>query len=243
MDPVVEMTAVNFSYQQHPVLENIQLTISQGDFLGVMGPNGGGKTTLLKIILGLLRPDQGKVRVFGSPPRKGSRQIGYVPQYIHFDATFPITTQGVVLMGLLGPWSLGFWFNPEEKRAAYLAMEATGVSDLALVPFGNLSGGQRQRVLLARALVSNPKLLILDEPTSSVDYHGEEEFYSLLLDLNQEATIVLVSHDLGVISTYVKKVACVNRFLVVHSAAELDREKVGAIYHSPVRILEHHCML
>lgn len=242
MDQVVELCDVGFSYKRFPVLEDIQLHIYQGDFLGIIGPNGGGKTTLLKIILGLLQPDRGQVRVFGTQPGRVSQKMGYVPQHTRFDPVFPITVMGVVLMGLLSPRHLGVWYSRQEKKAAFQAMESTGVSHLSQARFGDLSGGQKQRVLLARALVSNPQLLILDEPMASIDYHCEEQLYSLLQGLNRRVTILLVSHDLGVISTCVNRVACVNRRLVLHSPRDLSKDVVEEFFHRPVPILHHRCM-
>lgn len=243
MNRVVELSQVSFAYGKHVVLDDINLTIKQGDYLGIVGPNGGGKTTLLKIILGFLAPHQGQVKVFGTSPKKSFVTIGYVPQYSTFDPSFPITVMGVVLMGLLKSSHMGIWFCREEKRMAYEAMEYTGIRDLAHRRFGNLSGGQRQRALISRALVSNPSLLLLDEPTASVDSTLEKDIYSLLKDLNKRVTIVLVTHDLGIISSYVQQVACVNRYLVVHSPEDLSQEMMAEVYKSPVRIVKHECML
>lgn len=243
MERVVDLRGVEFSYGGHLVLNDIHLAVDRGDFLGIIGPNGGGKTTLLRIILGLLTPYRGEVRVFGSVPKKAAQKMGYVPQYSLFDPTFPITVIEVVLMGLLRPSHLGVWYSKKEKRAAMAAMEETGVYDLRARHFGRLSGGQRQRVLIARALVSNPLLLLLDEPTASVDHQLEEDIYSLLKEINQDITIILVSHDLGVISSCVNRVACVNQRLVVHSTTDLDRDRVEEIYGRPITIIEHECLL
>lgn len=243
MGGAVELRDVDFSYGGHLVLKDIQLIIERGDFLGIIGPNGGGKTTLLKLILGLLAPHRGEVRVFGSPPKRATQKMGYVPQHTLFDPSFPITVMGVVLMGLLKPSHLGVWYSQKEKMAAMVAMEATGVEDLSSMHFGHLSGGQRQRALIARALVSHPDILLLDEPTASVDHQLEDDIYSLLKEINLETTILLVSHDLGVISTCVNKVACVNQRLVVHPTSQLDRERVEEIYGRPVTIIEHECQI
>lgn len=243
MSKVVELKDVLFSYEGHPVLENINLDILPRDFLGIMGPNGGGKTTLLKLILGLILPHRGEVFVFGSNPRKVTQKIGYVPQYTSIDPTFPITVMDVVLMGLLSATHKGVSFSKEEKQKAYHAMSVTGVVDFVHRRFGTLSLGQRQRVLISRAIVSNPSLLLLDEPTASVDNTLEGDIYSLLQEINRQVTIVLVSHDLGVISTCVNRVACVNRYLVVHPALEMDQDKMAEVYRSPVRILKHECKL
>lgn len=201
------------------MLQQVNLTIRQDDFTAVIGPNGGGKTTLLKLILGLLNPNQGEITVMGGPPGKASSVIGYVPQNIHINNHFPITALDVVLMGTL---------NLKNKQSADVNREAAmttlhrfGMEGAAHKRIGELSGGQRQRVFIARALMTQPQLLLLDEPTASIDTRGQTAFYQFLKQLNQEVAILVVSHDLFVISNYVKSIACVNKGLHFHSQKEI----------------------
>lgn len=218
-NPIVELKNVTFSYNGQPVLEQINLSIKQDDFTAVIGPNGGGKTTLLKLILGLLNPNQGTITVMGGLPRKASSVIGYVPQNIHINNHFPITALDVVLMGAL---NLKSKKNTESNReAAMRTLHRFGMENQAHKRIGELSGGQRQRVFIARALMTQPQLLLLDEPTASIDTSGQTAFYQFLKQLNQEVAILVVSHDLFVISNYVKSIACVNRGLHFHSQEEI----------------------
>lgn len=216
MANVIELHNVSFAYEHRLILERINLQVAAGDFFAIVGPNGGGKTTLLRLLLGNLEPVQGEIKIFNRPPRKARRFIGYVPQQGTVDRDFPVSTLEVVLMGRLTPTSLFPRYQREDYAAAYAAMRAVGVEDLAGFRFGDLSGGQKQRTLIARALVGSPQLLILDEPTSSVDYGVEQEIYQLLTRLNQEITIVLVSHDLGYIASHLRKVAYLNRRLSLY---------------------------
>ena len=240
---VIEVDHVDFSYDGNRVLEDIAFSVAEGDFLGVVGPNGSGKTTLLKIILGLLRPLKGKVRVFGRSPERSRHLIGYVPQHANLDASFPISVVDVVLIGRLGRAPLLGRYRKTDREAAERAMGEAEILDLRNRRFGTLSGGQQQRVLLARALVGNPDLLLLDEPTASIDGRVEQDIYHLLKKLNEKVTIVLVSHDLGFISTYVNKVACVNRRLVCNPTNEITGDVIEACYSGPVHMLQHKCEL
>ena len=241
--PVVIFKDVSFSYGSVPVLEGITFDILQNDFLGLVGPNGSGKTTLVKIILGLLEPDAGNVRVFGETPRRARRRVGYVPQHARFEREFPASVEDLVLTGRLGRVGLVRRYGEEDRektRAALADLEMTG---LAARPVGALSGGERQRALVARALVSDPELLILDEPTASVDSRVEKHFYELLKILNTRMPIVLVTHDLGFVSTYLTRVACVNRYLSVKPAHEVDHHDLEAMYATPVKAWQHDCEL
>ena len=240
---VVGGERVGFSYDGNPALEEITLTVEEKDFLGVVGPNGSGKTTLLKIILGLLTPARGKVRVFGRPPERVRQRISYVPQYTNFDMSFPISVRDVVLIGRVGKAPVLGRYRRTDQREAEQAMERARISDLRNRQFGTLSGGQKQRVLLARALVSNPDLLLLDEPTASIDGRVEQDIYELLKLLNEEITIILVTHDLGFVSSYVKHVACVNRRLVCHPTREISVDMIEACYSGPVHMIKHDCKL
>lgn len=238
--PAIEVKDLSFSYSgSENALENISFNIKQRDFLAVIGPNGGGKTTLIKMILGLLSPSSGYVRVLGKSPEKNSRKIGYVPQETSINMDFPISVLDVVKMGRLRPLKGIFSFGKEDTVLAMQALERMGMKDFAKRRIGSLSGGQRQRVFIARALVSDPEILILDEPTSSVDTKGQTELYERLLDLNSKKTVIVVSHDLMVISAYVKSVACVNRQAYYHGHAELTPKMLEMAYKCPVELVAH----
>lgn len=236
---VVEFDRVSFAYDGILVLEDITFGVDRGDFLSIVGPNGGGKTTILKLIVGLIRPRSGEVRVLGDSPEKARARIGYMPQSASLDPLFPVSVKEVVLMGRLGSSSsLGFYSRADRMRAEQ-ALDMVEMKDFMKRPFSSLSGGQSQRVLLARALATQPELLILDEPTSSVDVAVESELYDLLRRLNDSMTIVLVTHDLGFVSRYVKNVACVNRKLVSHPTCEISGETISAIYGSDMHMVRH----
>ncbi len=252
---IVEIKNVWFAYNGQTVLEDVSLDIQQGDFIAMIGPNGGGKTTLLKLMLGLLRPDKGAIRVLGDPTEKASHHIGYVSQDVHINRSFPITATDVVLMGKLEPGKRWAKSSVQDRTDALDALERMEIKDYANSKIGELSGGQRQRVFIARALVTQPKVLLLDEPTASIDAKGQAEFYWLLKELNKDITILVVSHDLVAISTYVKSVACVNKRLHYHNQAEITGEMLEEMYpctdeevcpvelvaHGlPHRVLKHH---
>jgi len=241
--PVVCINNVTFSYAPHvvaqPVLQGVDLHIEQDDFLGIVGPNGGGKTTLLKIILGLLTPQRGTVTVFGQTPHRVRRRIGYVPQHAQVDPSIPADVLDVVLMGRLARSRWGPRFGKAHIEAAHEALQRTSTEDLARRPIGSLSGGQRQRVLIARALASDADLLLLDEPTAGVDAHMERGLIDLLKHLNETLPIVLVSHDISFVSTHLKRVACLNRTATVHAAHEISDEVVAHMYHGHVQVVEH----
>ena len=242
---IIEIKSLDFAYNGEVVLEDVNLSVRQKDFVAIIGPNGGGKTTLLKLILGLLTPAKGTVRVDGKSPQEASPCIGYVPQDVHTNRSFPITVTDVVMMGKLDPkkrYSRRSAANRREVMAALERMEMTAHADRKI---GMLSGGQRQRVFIARALLSRPKLLILDEPTASIDTKGQADFYRLLKELNQDITVIVVSHDLLVISRYVKSVACVNKSLHYHDQAEITGEMLETMYtctveeFCPVELVAH----
>jgi len=235
--PAVLMRDVSYRYREAAVLESVDLLLNEGDFLGIIGPNAGGKTTLLKIILGLLEPDRGSVEVFGRSPRKARGTIGYVPQYARFESRFPIDVLDMVRMGRLGR---GRREGARKAReAALVALEHVDLVDQACEQIGRLSGGQLQRVLIARALASEPRILLLDEPTASVDTRIGQSVYGLLERLSDTLTVVLVSHDIGVISRYVKTIACLNVRLHYHHSRELTPGMVEAAYGCPVDLVAH----
>ena len=233
------MEDVWVQYNGVTVLEDITLSVQNRDFLGIIGPNGGGKTTLLKVILGLIKPNRGRVTVLGGPPEEGRRFIGYVPQLTQFDREFPATALDVVLMGRLGRKGLLRRYTEEDMEIAYKALESVEILDLKDRQVGKLSGGELQRVFLARALAADPKILLLDEPTASIDEPTKTELYELLKGLNREITIILVSHDIGVISSYVDKIACLNRRLFYHGSKEITAETIEETYRCPVELLAH----
>jgi zinc transport system ATP-binding protein len=241
MDPqtVISFESVFYSYNGIPALEKVSLQVQELDFMSVVGPNAGGKTTLLKLILGLLRPDEGRVRVFGEPPQKVRSRIGYVPQYVSLDPFFPVDVTDVVLMGRLGRGSRFGFYRKKDRSAAEAALRQVEMAELRRRPFFALSGGQRQRVLIARALVSGPELLLLDEPTANIDAVLETELFEMLNRLNERITIVLVTHELGFVSRYVKRVACVNRRVVVHPTCEITGRLIQEIYGGDVRMVRH----
>lgn len=243
--PIVEINNVSFAYNGEIALQDVSLEIRQGDFMAMIGPNGGGKTTLLKLILGLLKPDKGSIRVTGKSTQKAQASIGYVPQDVHINRSFPITALDVVLMGKLEPKKRLARKTESNRTEAMAALQRLEMATLAEKKISELSGGQSQRVFIARALVSQPELLLLDEPTASIDTKGQAEFFELLKDLNREVTIVVVSHDLLAVSRYVKSVACVNRVLHYHNQAEITGEMLETMYPCaadetcPVELLAH----
>jgi zinc transport system ATP-binding protein len=242
---IVEIKDLDFAYGGEPVLEDVNLTVRQKDFVAIIGPNGGGKTTLLKLVLGLLTPAKGTVCVDGKSPQEASPCIGYVPQDVHTNRSFPISAIEVVLMGKLNPKQRLSRRSATHRRDAMAALERMEMATDAEKKIGVLSGGQRQRVFIARALVTQPKLLILDEPTASIDTKGQADFYRLLKELNQDITVLVVSHDLLVISRYVKSVACVNKKLHYHDQAEITGDMLETMYPCtveevcPVELVAH----
>jgi zinc transport system ATP-binding protein len=243
--PIIEMEEVSFAYNGQPVLQEVSLAIPRGDFVAVIGPNGGGKTTLLRLMLGLLKPDTGRVRLLGRPAGLATHHIGYVRQDVHINQNFPISALEVVLMGKRDPRRRWGHHGAQDRREALQALERMGMAAFAKRRIGELSGGQRQRAFIARALVTRPQLLLLDEPTASIDTKGQADFYRMLKELNDEVTILVVSHDLLVISTYVKSVACVNKHLHYHQQAEITGQMMETMYPCtveevcPVELVAH----
>jgi zinc transport system ATP-binding protein len=242
---IIDIQNLNFSYNRQPVLIDVNLTVQAGEFIAMIGPNGGGKTTLLKLMLGLLNAESGRIRIFGKTPQEVSHRIGYVPQDVHINKDFPISALDVVLMGKLKPGRGWSRHSELDRRAALHALEQVEMEKYYDHRIGELSGGQKQRVFVARALVTDPELLFLDEPTASIDTKGQNEFYRLLNELNETITIIVVSHDLMVVSGFIKSVVCVNRRLHYHGHAELTGEMVEMMYNCtaqetcPVELIAH----
>jgi len=245
MRPFVELEGVGVSYGEVRVLDGINLTVEPGDFLGIIGPNGSGKTTLLRVMLGLLEPQEGSVRLFGQPPTafREWRRLGYVPQRAALDPSLPVTVQEVVASGLVASLGLLQRIGRAQRARVTEALARVGMEAHARARIGALSTGQQQRVLIARALVSDPELLILDEPTGGVDPEAQTSFYAMLHHLNREreVTLVLVSHDIGVVAKEVTKLACLNRRLIFHGRPGdfLSDAALTALYGPAVRIVSH----
>ncbi|WJP99539.1 ABC transporter ATP-binding protein [Geobacillus stearothermophilus] len=244
---VLQIEDVSFRYENENVLEHVSLTVPKGAFLGLVGPNGSGKSTLLKCVLGLLKPSHGRILLFGEPVEsfRAWHRIGFVSQKANsFNRGFPATVEEVAASGLTAKRGLFRLLTKEDRRAVTAALEAVGLSELAKRNIGELSGGQQQRVFIARALASQPDLLILDEPTVGVDARHVHEFYELLGDLNRRGlTLILVTHDIGTITERVTHIACLNRHLYFHGKAEefeqLGDEAISQFYGHPLHVLSH----
>ncbi len=235
---IIEVKNLYFSHGENRVLENIDFTIEENEMVTIVGPNGGGKTTLLRLMLGLLTPDKGKVLINGKAPAESQRIIGYVPQYSLFDPFFPVTVLDVVLMGSLKR-SFGF-YKKEDVASAKKALETVGLQELTKRPFSELSGGQRQRVLIARALVSNPKILMLDEPTANVDAIVGSHLNSLLQKLSKTMTIILVTHDTAFVSNLSSRIFCINKGFHEHPTEHLDKNNfTHSLYGTDVALVRH----
>jgi zinc transport system ATP-binding protein len=248
VEHVIKIDGVSLSFGGVSVLENISLAVERGDFLAVLGPNGGGKSTLLKIILGLIKPNEGSVRVLGSPAGEAGGRIGYLPQHTHVSGSFPISVLDAVRMGMIRPGIgriAGFGGGRDEVERARRALERVDMLEHERRALAALSGGQMQRVFIARAVVDNPELLLLDEPTASVDTASRNSLFRLLAQLNKEMTVVMVSHDISSLASGVKSVACVNRTLHFHKAPELTGEMFKMGYGGegepccPVELVTH----
>lgn len=235
MNNLIELRNVTFGFNHQVVLEDVNLSITQNDYLLMIGPNGGGKTTLLKLILGLYRPVSGTIAF-----RDGVRgRIGYVPQFSTFSRDFPQTVLGLVLLGTIDRAGIVGWAKAENIRRAHEALARVDLDDLASQDVNELSGGQLQRVLIARALVSDPVALLLDEPTASIDQYSQTHLKDFLMDVNQQVAVVVVTHDVSVFSEGFKSVACVNRRVYHHTAGELASSSLENVYGCPVELFGH----
>jgi len=231
--PIVEIRNVDVAYQKQLVLSNVSLSVFENDFIGIIGPNGGGKTSLIKAILGLIKPVRGSIN--HSLERS---EIGYLPQGNQVDENFPITVKEVIASGLEHGLNIRPGIARKRQHKVEKAMETVGMEALHSRPIGELSGGEFQRTMLARAIISSPRLLVLDEPDTHVDNQFETELYDLLKELNSSITILLVSHDIGTISPYIKTIACVNRDLHYHTSNEISEDQLK-VYNCPIEIIAH----
>lgn len=236
---VIALRDVWAGYDHQAVLQGVNLSVKALDFIGIVGPNGGGKTTLFKVLLGLVPPERGEVRIMGEPVERGRRHIGYVPQLMTFDSDFPIRVWDVALMGRLGNRGLVQRYTAEDEDKVAEVLGRVDLLDQAERPFGDLSGGQRQRVYIARALATEPSVLLLDEPLASVDPQVSSNIYELLTRLNQSVTILMASHDIGAISSHVKTVGCLNRQLFYHGEDSLTPEMLELAYQCPIDLIAH----
>ncbi len=236
MSLLLEVKNLFASYNRSYVLENINLEVYTNDFIGIIGPNGGGKTTLIKIIVGQLNAVKGEVNYFGQV--SNNLNIGYLPQVREIDKKFPISVLDVVLSGLMGKLKNQSRFDRKDKTIARDLLSTLGVNELWKTPVGELSGGQAQRVFLGRALISSPELLILDEPDTFVDSNFENELYQLLKEVNKKTAVIIVTHDIGTIVSYVRNIACVNKTLHYHPSNEITNELLQS-YNCPIDLVTH----
>ena len=233
----VEINHLSIKFNEQLILNDINFSIEEKDFMAIIGPNGGGKTTLLKVILGILTPDEGKVKVFGKEPNKAKDLMGYLPQRLDFDHDFPINVFETVLMGRYH--GLLKKYSNQDHKAVIQALKDVEMDELKDRQISKLSGGQMQRVFIARAIVRDPKLLIMDEPMASIDPEMQHSFYELMSRLKNKMAIVLVSHDVGAVSTHVDKIACLNQKLYYHGPVEDSAEGLEEVYHCPIELISH----
>jgi zinc transport system ATP-binding protein len=237
--PAIEVEHVFYSYEGAEVLKDVTFSLEQGEFLGIIGPNGGGKTTLLKLLLGILKPDRGKIRILSQEPHAASHRVGYVPQNMDFNRSFPISVMDVALMGRLSRSRMGKRYTEEDREKVRNVLQKVGMWEYRDRPISKLSGGQRQRVFIARALSTNPEILFLDEPTAGVDAEFQTHLYDFLKEINREVTIVVITHDIGVISSYMRSIACLNRHFIFHEGSQITQEMIDMAYQCPVDLIAH----
>ena len=237
-EKILELNSVKAGYNGKVVIRDVDLEIYEDDFIGVVGPNGGGKTTLLRVILGTLKPMKGKVKYYSVQEKGNIKRIGYLPQLNMIDRKFPISAMEVVLSGMMSKNGFLKKYSRRDKELASQMMDKMGIANLKDKTIGELSGGQMQRVFLCRAIISSPKLLILDEPNTFVDNKFEGELYEHLRELNKTMAIILVSHDIGTITTYVKTIACVNREFHYHRSNVITQKQLSA-YNCPIQLITH----
>lgn len=240
MSLAIEINDLCVQYDNTNVLSNINLSVEENDFLAVIGPNGGGKSTLVKTILGIIKPKCGIIEIFGQKPEKYSYPIGYVPQFSSFSKNFPIKVLDVVLSGrLVGRMNLFHRYTEKDYEITEKLMERLDIFLLRNRQIDQLSGGQLQKVLIARALATEPELLLLDEPTANIDTDSKTQIYEFLKDINRFMTIILVTHDTAAISSYIKSIACLNKNLYYHGAPELENDVIQKTFGCPVDLIAH----
>ncbi|MCE5194676.1 MAG: metal ABC transporter ATP-binding protein [Nitrospiraceae bacterium] len=241
----IEINNLSTVLGRREILKDINLSLEQGKFLGIVGPNGSGKTTLLRVMLGLIRPSNGTIRIFNRLPEQGMKDgiFGYLPQHINLDMNFPASALDVVLMGLYGKLGILRWPSSKEKNKAMEYIKLIGMSGNENRQFYDLSGGEQQRISIARALINDPKVLILDEPSTGIDVVGQEDFYHLLKGLQKRfgLTIIMVSHDIGSVTAYVDEIACLNKTLYYHGAplGAINEKMLEKLYGKNIEILMH----
>ena len=238
-EPVIEIRNLNYSYlPEQIVLKDVELTVEAGESCCILGPNGGGKTTLLRLLLGFIKPDSGSIKILGGNIAEMRRKIGYMPQHQNVDSVFPITVLEVVMSGTLCGMRYGF-FKAAGKAKALEMLEKLDIFHLANRNFSDISGGEKQRVLIARALAGEPEILLLDEPTANIDPGAEQCFYEMLDSLRQNLTLLTVSHDLGFVNRNISKIICVNKFVKVHTPADFSSADISEIYHHGMKMVDH----
>lgn len=234
---LLEIDNITAGYNGEVIINNARFSVFEKDFIGIIGPNGGGKTTLIKVILGLIKPFSGQIKYY-SGNKNNDQLIGYLPQVQYIDKKFPISVRDVVLSGLMSKNRMIKRFTKEEKRKADEEMEKMGILGIKKKPIGELSGGQLQRAFLCRSIISSPRLLILDEPNNNVDNKFESDLYKILSELNKTIAIMMVSHDIGIISTYIKTIVCVNRDVHYHKSNIINEDQLRA-YNCPIQLITH----
>lgn len=239
MNPIIQINSLSAGYEHKTVLSQVNLTVYEKDFLGIIGPNGGGKTTLIKCILGLHQPFGGEIRFYKNGKERSEINMGYLPQYNSIDKKFPISVNEVMLSGLSKQKSIFSRYTREQREQVEEMIVRMGLEGLEERAIGQLSGGQLQRALLGRALVSNPEVVILDEPNTYIDKRFEAKLYSLLEEINKERAIILVSHDIGTVLKNVKTIACVNETVHYHPHTEVPTEWLEEHFGCPIEMLGH----
>ena len=237
--PILEIEGLGYSVKDREILTDINFSLAANDYVGIIGPNGGGKTTLLKLILGLLTPSSGVIRILGQQPYNARGLVGYVPQFSKFESDYPVSCFDIVLMGRLHQRKWFRRYNNKDREVAKDCLARVKMIDFSNRHIGRLSGGQLQRVLIARALAQEPRILLLDEPTASVDTPFGEELYQILADLNKKMAIVLVSHDIGVLAREVRTIGCLNQKLYYHNSRDITAETLKQVYGCPVDLIAH----